>query len=226
MKLEIKNVKKKFIKDQKEINVLDGVSSCFEAGKFYAITGKSGAGKSTLLKCMGMLLKVDDGKIIFDGVDVDNLSDDELAKIRNKEIGIVFQEYNLFEFLTAFENIAVPMIISGEASFNDMKNKKRVDLLLEFVGLEKRGKHNPRELSGGEQQRVSIARALINEPSIILADEPTGSIDDENKKIVLNLLKNISKDKCVVVVTHDKSVLEYADVIYVLEDGKLREYEV
>lgn len=220
-KLEIKNISKKYVKYRKEITIIDNVSAKFYSGKLYAIIGKSGVGKSTLLKCMSSLLKVDEGSILIDGKDISKMNDKELSGLKNQHIGFIFQEYNLLEFLNTYENVGLPMIINGNNTFDDIEVKNKIDELLDFVELTDRKKHYPNELSGGEQQRVAIARALINNPSIILADEPTGSIDQENSENILKLLKKISKERCVIVVTHDDKVLNYADVIYKLENGKL-----
>lgn len=226
MKIELKNVKKNYLKDKKEIEVLKDVSVTFKTGNLYAIIGKSGSGKSTLLKCIASILSIDEGTIKYDDLSISSLDDDNLSSFRNKNIGIVFQEYNLFEFLNAYENIVMPFIINGTYSFNDKELNSKAIELLRFVELEDRQNHYPSELSGGEQQRIAIARALVTNPGILLCDEPTGSIDNENSKRILELLKKISKEKCVIIVTHDNEVLKYADKIYKLEEGKLKSYEV
>lgn len=222
--LTIKDLNKSYIKDKKKIEVLKSLSCEFSKGKFYAITGKSGSGKSTLLKCLAALTKIDSGTINYLDNDISKFNDKELSKFRNEKIGIIFQEYNLLDFLNVYDNILTPLVISSESSFED-KNNERVNELIEFVDLKERRGHFPNELSGGEEQRVAIARALVNNPDVILADEPTGSIDNENTKNILELLKKISKDKCVIVVTHDEKVLKYADIIYKLENGALKKHE-
>lgn len=226
MKVVVKNVYKKYVKNGKEIEVLKDLSTTFESGKLYAIIGESGAGKSTFLKCMATLLPVDDGYIFYDDIEINKLNDEEVSIVRNDKIGMIYQEYNLLDFLTTYENVAMPLIIKGVGGFKDKKISDKVMELLKFVGLEERSSHYPRELSGGEQQRVAIARALVNNPDIILADEPTGSIDKNNTNKILELLKDISKEKCVIVVTHDDEVLKYADKVFSLEEGKLIDYEV
>lgn len=222
--LEVKDLNKSYIKDKKKIEVLKGLSCEFSKGKFYAITGKSGSGKSTFLKCLASLVEVDSGTINYQDKNILEFNDKEVSDYRNKNIGIIFQEYNLLNFLDVYDNIISPLVISGEKTYEN-KNDEKVNDLISFVDLKERRSHYPNELSGGEEQRVAIARALVNDPDIILADEPTGSIDNENTKNVLELLKRISKDKCVIVVTHDDKVLKYADLIYKLEDGKLKKYE-
>lgn len=153
------------------------------------------------------------------------MNDKKISKFRNEKIGIVFQEFNLLEFLNTYENISLPLVIAGKYQFEDSELKEQAKKLLEFIDLTDRVKHYPKELSGGEQQRIAIARALINDPDVILADEPTGSIDRENSVNLLKLLKKISKSKCVIIVTHDDKVLKYADVIYNLKNGSLEKYE-
>lgn len=219
----INKITKSYVKDNKKITVIENLSVKFQSGKFYAILGKSGAGKTTFLRCIALLCDLDDGSITINNKNLTKCNDEEISKIRNEEIGIIFQDYNLLPFFTAYENIALPLLVN-----NSLKkiNNRKIDAILEYVGLEDRKVHYPNELSGGEQQRVAIARALINDPSLILADEPTGNIDKENKEKILNLLKKISKDnKCVIVVTHDDDVLDYADKIYYLDNGKLVDYE-
>ena len=222
--LKIENIEKKYIKDKNRINVLNKLSIDFEIGKLYAIVGKSGSGKSTLLKCIAALTSLDKGNIKYLDKEISKLNDKELSKFRNESIGIVFQDFNLLDFLNVYDNILMPLVISGSSLFTN-KDNDRVKKLIDFVDLNERSNHLPSELSGGEQQRVAIARALVNNPNIILADEPTGNLDRENAKNILELLKKISKDKCVIIVTHDDQVLKYADIIYNLEKGILTKYE-
>lgn len=222
--LKIENIEKKYIKDKNRINVLNKLSIDFEIGKLYTIVGKSGSGKSTLLKCIAALTSLDKGNIKYLDKEISKLNDKELSKFRNESIGIVFQDFNLLDFLNVYDNILMPLVISGSSLFTN-KDNDRVKELIDFVDLNERSNHLPSELSGGEQQRVAIARALVNNPNIILADEPTGNLDRENAKNILELLKKISKDKCVIIVTHDDQVLKYADIIYNLEKGILTKYE-
>lgn len=225
MKIKVEKIEKSFIKDDKTINVLKDLSVTFYSGKLYAIVGDSGKGKSTFFKCLSALTPINSGNISFDDIRINNLTDIEISRIRNEKIGIIFQEFNLLDFLTTYENVVMPLIISGKYTFKDDILKKKAQELLSFVGLANRETHYPKELSGGEQQRVAIARALINEPEIILADEPTGSIDKNNTKKIMELFKEISKTKCVIIVTHDDYVLNYADEIYQLNEGNLSKYE-
>ncbi len=225
MKIKIDNISKSYVKDKEKLSVLQDLSVTFESGKLYAIVGKSGAGKSTFLKCLAALNKIDAGSIYYDDVEINKLNDKKISKFRNEKIGIVFQEFNLLEFLNTYENISLPLVIAGKYQFEDSELKEQAKKLLEFIDLTDRVKHYPKELSGGEQQRIAIARALINDPDVILADEPTGSIDRENSVNLLKLLKEISKSKCVIIVTHDDKVLKYADVIYNLKNGSLEKYE-
>lgn len=223
--IEVSKLQKKYYKEKIEITVIDNLSISFEKGKFYAIVGESGAGKSTLLKCISLLCPIDSGIITINDRDISKLNDNELSQIRLKEIGMIFQDYNLLHYLSSLENAMLPLLLYKD---NDISQCKQVaSKMLEYVGLEKRENHYPKELSGGEQQRVAIARALVNNPSIILADEPTGNLDKKNKMLVLKLLRKITDDnKCVVVVTHDSDVLQFADKVLSLVDGKLINYEL
>lgn len=220
----VNKLQKKYHKEKNEITVFDNLSASFDNGKFYAIVGESGAGKSTLLKCISLLCPIDAGIIIINDTDISKLNDDELSEIRLNEIGMIFQDYNLLHYLSSLENVMLPLLMYKDKDISQCK--QIASKILEYVGLEKRENHYPKELSGGEQQRVAIARALVNNPSIILADEPTGNLDKKNKMLILKLLRKIADDnKCVVVVTHDFDVLQFADKILSLTDGKLINYE-
>lgn len=221
MLIELKNVSKVYEKKDEKIIALDDISYNFESGKFYAITGHSGSGKSTLINILGTLDKVTSGTYKLDGKDISTLDDNELSKIRNKKIGLIFQNYNLEQHMKAYENVMLPMLL-GDLSLEEMK-EIAIDKLTE-VGLKERVNHFPKELSGGEQQRVSIARALVNNPNIILADEPTGNLDEVNEKKIFDLLKQIAKEgKCVIVVSHSDIIKSYADVVLKINSGKLGE---
>lgn len=222
MVLEIKDLIKDYYHKEKKIEVLKGLSYDFEKGKFYGIMGHSGSGKTTLFNIIGTIDKEYNGNILVNSKNISNLNDEDMASLRNLEIGFVFQDFFLDEGLTALENVMVPMIINA----NIPKEEREViaKKLLKEVGMEDREKHFPKELSGGEKQRVAIARALSNNPNILLCDEPTGNLDEETENKIFALLKNLSKSgKCVIVVSHSNEVKSYADVMLYLKDGKLNE---
>ena len=220
--LELKNITKSYYKNKKKIKVLDNVSYKFEKNKVYCIIGKSGAGKTTLIEIIGLLLNSDSGDLIINDKNAFDLNDDEKSIIRNKEIGFIFQGYYLNPLMKAYENVMLPMYL--DKSLNNNERKSKALLLLDNLDLNDRENHYPKELSGGEQQRVAIARSLANDPKIILADEPTGALDSDNIKNILMILKNLAcEGKCVIIVSHDERVKEYADVILKLENGKLNE---
>ena len=222
MVLEIKDLIKDYYHKEKKIEVLKSLSYNFEKGKFYGIMGHSGSGKTTLFNIIGTIDKEYNGNILVNSKNISNLNDEDMASLRNLEIGFVFQDFFLDEGLTALENVMVPMIINA----NIPKEEREViaKKLLKEVGMEDREKHFPKELSGGEKQRVAIARALSNNPNILLCDEPTGNLDEETENKIFTLLKNLSKSgKCVIVVSHSNEVKSYADVMLYLKDGKLNE---
>lgn len=219
--IQLINISKKYVMKDSEVLALDSVNYNFSKGKFYAIMGHSGSGKSTLINILGTLVKPTIGKYLLDEKDISSLNDDEISEIRNKKVGLIFQNYNLEEHMKAYENVMLPLLL-GNDSLEDMKQKAIV--ALNNVNLQNRINHFPKELSGGEQQRVSIARALVNDPDIILADEPTGNLDEENEEKIFKILKDISNlGKCVIVVSHSEKVKTYADVVLTLNKGKLRE---
>ncbi len=220
--IELKNVYKSYKKDNKQIEVLNNINYKFKDKTLYYINGKSGAGKSTLIQILGLLLNIDKGTILLNGKDVSKLKEDELSEIRNKSIGFVFQSYYLNPYMKSYENVMLPTYTNKK--MNELERKNLSYKLLKLVDLEDRINHYPKELSGGEQQRVSIARALINNPSIILADEPTGSLDPENEIIVLKYLKHLKEmGKCVIVVSHSKVVEKYADITLELNNHNIVE---
>lgn len=222
MVLEIKDLIKNYYHKEKKIEVLKSLSYDFEKGKFYGIMGHSGSGKTTLFNIIGTIDKEYNGNILVNSKNISSLNDEDMASLRNLEIGFVFQDFFLDEGLTALENVMVPMIINA----NIPKEEREViaKKLLKEVGMEDREKHFPKELSGGEKQRVAIARALSNNPNILLCDEPTGNLDEETENKIFALLKNLSKSgKCVIVVSHSNEVKSYADVMLYLKDGKLNE---
>lgn len=217
--LETKNVKMIYNPDMESRTVaLAGVDIRIKRGEFVAITGPSGSGKTTLLDLIGCLLKPTSGDIFVDGVKINDLSDNELTKIRGEKIGFVFQQYNLMPSSTALENVELPLRIMGK---HRKEAKKRAEALLKLVGLDHRLNHKPSELSGGEQQRVAIARSLANDPKIILGDEPTGNLDTTTGKNILNIMKELNRKKgyTIVVVTHDTRIKDFADRIIHIKDG-------
>lgn len=183
--------------------------------------GRSGSGKSTLVHIIGLLDNPTSGTVYINGKDTSNLKEDEIQEIIGQNIGFVFQKFYLNNNLTALENVMLPSLINKNMSFDE--KKKKAMQLLKLVGLENRVNHKPKELSGGEAQRVAIARSLINSPKIIIADEPTGNLDKESELVIFNLLKKISKrGKTVIVVSHNEIIKEYADKVYILDDGVLK----
>lgn len=222
--LELKNVTKYYTKGKEKVRVLENVSYKFRPKVFYLINGKSGSGKTTLIQLLSFLIPLSDGVININSKDVSKLSSNEKASLRNKEIGFVFQNYYLNPLMNAYENVILPTYVNNLMS--DKERKEKAYKLLSEVGLEGRETHFPKELSGGEQQRVAIARALVNNPNIILADEPSGSLDPENEENILKILKDLSKKgKCVIVVSHSKNALKFADVVLKIESHKLVEVQ-
>lgn len=218
----LKNGVKEFSLKDEKIIALNDVSVEFKTGKLYVIMGHSGSGKSTLIQILGLLDDLSSGNLYFNGQDVSNISEDEKADIRKKEIGFVFQSFYLNPKLTAIENVMLPMYINKKIERNN-RRRRALKLLTNF-GLENRVNHYPKELSGGEQQRIAIARALANDPSFILADEPTGNLDVENEKIVYETLRNLADSgKSVIVVSHNENIKDYADKILYMNLGKLSE---
>lgn len=218
--MNIENVCKVYKTKNDEVKALDNVSYEFKPGKLYAIMGHSGSGKSTLISILGLIETLTSGRITINNKDISKLKDDELANLRMKYIGFVFQDFYLDEHLKAYENVLLPMLINKEIKKADRKEKALK--LLTDLGLNERINHYPKELSGGEQQRVAIARSLANDPKIILADEPTGNLDEENEKLVFETLNDLAKKgKCVIVVTHSEEIKKYADEILKITKGKL-----
>lgn len=217
--ISISGISKKY---SNNISVLYELSYCFVKNKFYAITGPSGSGKTTLLQILGTILEATSGEIKINGEPIDNMNDEQKSHLRRDQIGFVFQDFMLNPYLKAYENVMLPMLIKKDLKLPQMKSKA-IDIL-DNLGLAARADHFPHQLSGGEQQRVAIARALANEPDIILADEPTGNLDEDNEAAVFSLLKNIAADnKCVITVSHNDSIKNYADMILSLVNGRLME---
>jgi len=200
------------------IKALDDVSLNIKKNDFVAVMGASGSGKSTLMNILGCLDTPSSGTYILNGKEVNSLDDDEMAKIRNSNLGFIFQNFNLLPRLNAIKNVALPLLYSSN-NYNDLK--KAVETL-EMVGLKDRIYHKPSELSGGQSQRVAIARALINNPSIILADEPTGNLDSVTSEEIMKLLQKLHKEgQTIIIVTHEKDIAKYADYSIHLRDGKI-----
>lgn len=216
--IELNHVSKSYKMDEVEVQALKGVNLKISRKEFVAVMGPSGSGKSTLLHIIGCLDRPTEGKIFLDGIDISELNDSELARVRGNKIGFVFQFFNLYPTLTASENVELPMMIVEK---DKNERKRRALELLEAVGMEKRAEHLPSQLSGGERQRVAIARALANDPPLILADEPTGNLDSKAGKEIMVLLNKLQEtaDKTVVMVTHEQHITKYAERIIRLKDG-------
>lgn len=220
--IELKMLSKTYKKKNKQIEVLKNINYKFKGNTLYYINGKSGSGKSTLIQLLGLLLEIDEGTIFLNGKDVSKLSEDEKAEVRNKEIGFIFQSYYLNPYMKSYENVILPTYT--DSKMNDKERYNLAEKLLKQVDLDDRINHYPKELSGGEQQRVAIARALVNNPKVILADEPTGSLDPENEDKILMILRDLANQgKCVIVVSHSKSLEKYADVKLKIENHNLIE---
>ena len=221
--LEVKELTKKYGEGESEVIALDHVSFSVERGEFVAIIGASGSGKSTLMNMIGGIDYPTSGSIIIDGNEIQVMSEDELAIFRRRNLGIVYQFYNLIPTLTAEENIALPWKLDGRK-----ENKERLSEIVNMLGLEKRAKHLPGQMSGGQQQRVSIGRALINEPAFILADEPTGNLDSKTSREILDILKftNQKYKQTILLVTHDEKIALQANRIITIGDGKIIKDEV
>ena len=205
-----------------EVLALDNINMFAYKGEFVSITGHSGSGKTTLLNLLGALDQPSRGRVEFDGVDISTIKGDDLADFRRKNIGFIFQLFNLIPFMTALENVMLPLIpYQREQDFN---LETRAQELLKAVGISQRVQHLPGHLSGGEQQRVAIARALINTPKLILADEPTGNVDSKTGAEIIDLLKRLQKehDVCIILATHNDALAEKADRFIVLHDGRMR----
>lgn len=218
--INIENLQKIYkISEEVSVHALKGVTLKVKRGEFVAIMGASGSGKSTFMNILGFLDTPTSGKYILDGIDGTSLNDNQKAEIRNRKIGFVFQGFNLLSRTPAIENVEMPLFYRGGFTHEEMKNRARK--LLAMVGLSGREMHHPNELSGGEQQRVAIARALINEPAILLADEPTGNLDTKNTNEIMNVFTTLNKEYniTIIMVTHEPDVAEYADRKVVFKDG-------
>lgn len=219
--VEIRDIHKIYNPGENEVRALDGVSLSIGEKEFVAIIGHSGSGKSTLMNMLGCLDVPTDGSYYLHGQDVSHMTDDELSDIRNKEIGFIFQGFNLIQNLTALENVELPLIYRG------VPKKERIELAeaaLDKVGLEKRKTHKPSEMSGGQQQRVAIARAIAQAPPIILADEPTGNLDSGSTKEIMEILKELHREgRTVILITHDNEIAAQAKRVIKIMDGRIVE---
>jgi len=218
--IEIKELEKIYhLSEEVSVKALKGVSFNFNEGEFVSIMGASGSGKSTFMNILGFLDTPTTGSYILDGIDGSTLNSDQKAEIRNRKIGFVFQGFNLLSRTSAIENVELPLMYKGGIPLNDMNRKARE--LLDLVGLSGRYMHHPNKLSGGEQQRVAIARALVNDPAILLADEPTGNLDSKNTEEIMKLFTNLNKELgiSIVMVTHESDVAAYSDRIVMFKDG-------
>lgn len=216
--LKVENLTKVYGKDNNKVVALDNVSFTVEKGEFIAIVGASGSGKSTLLHLIGGVDTPTSGKVFIDGQDIYKLNSDKLAIFRRREVGLIYQFYNLIPILTAEENITLPLELD-----NRKVDKFELNEIIKLLGLERRRNHLPNELSGGQQQRTSIGRAIITKPAIILADEPTGNLDSKASEEVVTLLQKMNKDykQTIIMITHNLEIASYADRIITIEDGKI-----
>ena len=217
--ISVKNLKKTYFLGGEEVHALDDVSLSIKEHEFVAIIGQSGSGKSTFMNMLGCLDRPDSGEITLDGTDILKCKEKELSVIRNKKIGFIFQQFHLLPKLSALENVELPLIYQGMPT---KKRREKAVKALKAVGLEKRMNHKPNQLSGGQQQRVAIARALVGEPSLILADEPTGNLDSRSGKEIMMLLHNLYEEgKTIVLITHDNNVAMEAPRQVQISDGKI-----
>lgn len=215
--IKISDIKRNFVLGEEIVYVLKGIDLEINKGEYVALMGPSGSGKSTLMNLLGCLDTPTSGSYVLNGKDVSKMKDDELAEIRNKEIGFVFQTFNLLPRTTALDNVALPMIYAG---YSKSERKARAEEVLTQVGLSDRMDHHPNQLSGGQRQRVAVARALVNKPSIILADEPTGNLDSKTSVEIMKLFNEIhANGNTVILVTHEEEIAEYAHRIIRLRDG-------
>lgn len=216
--LKVENLTKVYGKDNNKVVALDNVSFTVEKGEFVAIVGASGSGKSTLLHLIGGVDTPTSGKVFIDGQDIYKLNSDKLAIFRRREVGLIYQFYNLIPILTVEENITLPLELD-----NRKVDKFELNEMIKLLGLERRRNHLPNELSGGQQQRTSIGRAIITKPAIILADEPTGNLDSKASEEVVTLLQKMNKDykQTIIMITHNLEIASYADRIITIEDGKI-----
>ena len=220
--IETIKVKKIYGMGAVEVHALDGLSIEIEEGEFVSIMGPSGSGKSTLMNIIGCLDRPSEGRYILDGEDVSELNREELANVRNRKLGFIFQSYNLLPRMTAVENVILPLMDSHNTMITDSEKEEKAREMLEVVGLKDRMGHLPKELSGGQQQRVAIARSLINDPVLILADEPTGNLDTRSTHEIMDILHELhAKGRSIIMVTHESGIAKQTQRIIRIRDGKL-----
>ncbi len=223
--VEVVDLSKVYTTGKIEYQALRGISLTVQRGEFVAIVGPSGSGKTTLMNVIGTLDRPTSGEVFIDGTPVSKMNDDEYANLRNRKLGFVFQAFNLVSYLTAIENVELPLLASGVAP--QVRRKKAMELLT-FLGLGDKGSKKPNELSGGEQQRVAVARALINDPSLVLADEPTGNLDSKSAEVVVSRLRGVSVDRGVTVmmITHNLDLTRSCQRVFHIKDGLIENVEV
>ena len=220
--IEITGLKKIYKMGENEVPALRGITLVVQKGEYIAIMGPSGSGKSTLMNMIGCLDRPTSGKYILEGIDVSTFSRDRRAEIRNEKIGFIFQNFNLLSRTSALENVELPLIYSNKNSLSDEQMRARAQVCLERVGLKGWEGHTPSQLSGGQQQRVAVARALINEPAIILADEPTGNLDTKTSEQVMEIFEKLNEEGIsIVLITHEMEIAEHAKRIVMLRDGEV-----
>lgn len=219
MIIKVKNLNKYYKNGDNSLHALKDISFNIEKGEFVAIMGSSGSGKSTMMNILGCLDKEFQGKYILDNIDVSSVKEGKLCKVRNSKIGFVFQAFNLLPKLSALENVELPLVYSG---IHKTKREEKAKKVLEKVGLKERMYHKPNELSGGQRQRVAIARALVNDPAIILADEPTGNLDSVSENEIMNFFKELNEQgKTIVIVSHEPEVAKFCKRILLFKDGEI-----
>jgi putative ABC transport system ATP-binding protein len=221
--ISVKNLVKTYVVGEVQVRALRGINLDVERGEFLAVSGTSGSGKSTFMHIVGCLDKPTSGQYLLDGEDVSRMSKDALAAVRNKKIGFVFQGFNLLSRTSALDNVELPLLYGGKSTMKTMERHKRAQEMLDLVGIGNRSDHHPNQLSGGQQQRVAIARALINNPSILLADEPTGNLDTRTSIEVMGIFQRLNQERgiTVVLITHEMDIAEYGTRTVTFRDGQV-----